>query len=67
VKKKERASARTATKQAVKKRTAGLPKAVAAGSSSVDSTLLIGGLALVVLVLGDTIFLALSARFLRPS
>lgn len=36
-----------------------------APSSSPDSTLLIGGLALVVLVLGDTIFLALSTRVLR--
>jgi hypothetical protein len=41
----------------------GRPKG--AGSSSPDTMLLIGGLALVVLVLGDTIFLALSARVLR--
>jgi hypothetical protein len=33
----------------------------------VDTTLLAGGLALVVLVLGDAIFLALSTRFLRAS
>ena len=39
----------------------------ATGSSAPDSTLMIGGLALVVLVLGDTIFLALSTRFLRLS
>jgi hypothetical protein len=63
-KKKEPAPAQTATRQAVRKRAANLP-AAAAGSSSPDSTLLIGGLALVVLVLGDTIFLALSTRFLR--
>jgi hypothetical protein len=37
----------------------------ATGASAPDSTLMIGGLALVVLVLGDTIFLALSARLLR--
>jgi hypothetical protein len=43
----------------------GRPKA--ANSSSPDSMLLIGGLALVVLVLGDTLFLAASARLLRPS
>jgi hypothetical protein len=36
-------------------------------SSAPDSTLVIGGLALVVLVLGDTIFLAFSARLLRLS
>jgi hypothetical protein len=35
-------------------------------SSSPDTTLLIGGLALVVLVLGDTIFLSLSTRIVRP-
>jgi hypothetical protein len=39
---------------------------VAAPSSS-DSTLLIGGLALVILILTDTAFLALSARVLRDS
>jgi hypothetical protein len=43
----------------------GRPKA--AGSSSPDTMLLFGGLALVVLVLGDTLFLALSARLLRLS
>jgi hypothetical protein len=42
------------------------PSARGTGSSAPDSTLMIGGLALVVLVLGDTIFLALSARLLRP-
>jgi hypothetical protein len=41
--------------------------AVSAESSSPDSMLLIGGLALVILVLGDTIFLALSSRFLRDA
>jgi hypothetical protein len=43
----------------------GRPKA--ADSSSPDTMLLIGGLALVVLVLGDTLFLAASARLLRLS
>lgn len=38
-----------------------------ADSSSPDTMLLIGGLALVVLVLGDTLFLALSGRLLRLS
>jgi hypothetical protein len=37
----------------------------AAGSSSPDTTLLIGGLALVLLVLGNTVFLALTTRFVR--
>jgi hypothetical protein len=41
----------------------GRPKV--ADSSSPDTMLLIGGLALVVLVLGDTLFLALSARLFR--
>jgi hypothetical protein len=43
----------------------GRPKAT--DSSSTDTLLLIGGLALFVLVLGDTLFLALSARLLRIS
>jgi hypothetical protein len=38
---------------------------VATDSSSRDRMLLIGGLALVVLIVGDTVFLSLSARFLR--
>jgi hypothetical protein len=65
VKKKAPARPRTA-KQAVTRSAPRLP-AAAAGASSPDSTLLIGGLALVVLVLGDTIFLALSTRFLRET
>jgi hypothetical protein len=36
-------------------------------SSSPDTLLLIGGVALVILVLGDTVFLAFSARFLREA
>jgi hypothetical protein len=36
-------------------------------TSSSDSTLLIGGLALVILILTDTAFLTLSARVLRES
>jgi hypothetical protein len=39
--------------------------AAAASSSSTDSTLLIGGLALVILVVGDTLLLSVSARYLR--
>jgi outer membrane biosynthesis protein TonB len=52
------------TKQAPTKRVRKLP-AADGPSASPDSTLLIGGLALVVLVLGDTIFLAFSTRVLR--
>jgi hypothetical protein len=37
----------------------------AAGSSSPDSTLLLGGVALVVLLLADAVFLALSSRLVR--
>jgi hypothetical protein len=37
----------------------------AAGSSSPDTTLLIGGVALVLLALGNTVFLALTTRFVR--
>ena len=51
-------------KQAVKRPVKRLA-AAAAETSSPDSKLLIGGLALVILVLGDTIFLAVSSRFLR--
>jgi hypothetical protein len=39
----------------------------ATAPSSSDSTLLIGGLALVILILTDTAFLTLSARVLRES
>lgn len=53
-----------ATKRAVKKRVSAL-SAAAVKSSPSDSMLLAGGLALVVLVLGDTILLALSRRYLR--
>jgi hypothetical protein len=55
-----------AVKPARTKKTLPAPAARAA-DSSVDETLMIGGLALVVLVLGDTIFLAFSARLLRTS
>jgi Flp pilus assembly pilin Flp len=64
-KKKDTAPARSARKSAVKKRAASVQRAVASGASTVDTTLLIGGVALVILVLGDTVFLALSTRFLR--
>jgi hypothetical protein len=40
---------------------------IASASSSPDTLLLIGGFALVVIVLGDTIFLTLSTRYLRQS
>ena len=43
-----------------------LARPKAADSTTPDGMLLIGGLALVVLVLGDTLFLALSTRLLRP-
>jgi hypothetical protein len=42
-------------------------RAAEKASSSPNSLLLIGGLALVVLVLGDTVFLSLSTRFLRET
>jgi hypothetical protein len=54
-------------KPTARKRVQTLPAAAARSSSSPDSTLLFGGLALVVLVLGDTIFLAVSSRYLRAS
>lgn len=41
--------------------------AAASHSSSPDTMLLIGGVALVILVLGDTVFLGFSARFLREA
>jgi hypothetical protein len=43
------------------------PAAATAQASSGDSTLLIAGLALVVLVLGDTLFMTLSVRYLRST
>jgi hypothetical protein len=52
------------TKNTPSRRVASLTKA-AAGSSSPDTTLLIGGLALVLLALGNTVFLALTTRFVR--
>jgi len=57
-----------AQQTAAKTRGRGLPRVarkVAHKASSSDSLLVAGGLALVVLVLGDTIFLALSSRYLR--
>jgi hypothetical protein len=68
-KKKEKAKAakRRTAKPTARKRVRSLPTATERSSSSPDSTLLIGGLALVVLVLGDTILLAASSRYLRPS
>jgi hypothetical protein len=41
--------------------------AAASPSSSPDTLLLVGGVALFVLVLGDTLFLAFSARYLREA
>ena len=55
-----------ATKRA-KRTVPALGRPKVADSSSPDTMLLIGGLALVVLVLGDTLFLALSGRLLRLS
>jgi hypothetical protein len=40
---------------------------VSTDAASPDTLLLVGGLALFVLVLGDTVFLALSSRFLREA
>ena len=59
--KKKPAGERT-TKQAVKR---ALPSLGRQKAGSPDTMLLIGGLALVVLVLCDTAFLTLSTRFLR--
>jgi hypothetical protein len=56
-----------ATKKAAKRTLPRPAPAAAASSSSPDTLLLIGGLALFILVLGDTIFLAFSARFLREA
>lgn len=63
VTRKAKAKAATRAKRTVP--ALGRPKV--ADSSSPDTMLLIGGLALVVLVLGDTLFLALSGRLLRLS
>jgi len=52
------------TKKPAKKSVRSIPT-VAHRASTSDSVLLAGGLALVILVLGDTIFLALSSRYLR--
>jgi hypothetical protein len=74
-----RAPVRTQTRKAAKNRSrAGATKReakrvvsssarVAKASSSPDSMLLAGGLALVALIVGELIFLSLSVRFLRPS
>lgn len=52
------------TKQTASK---ALPGLVREQASSPDTMLMVGGLALFVLVLADTVFLTLSARYLRPS
>jgi hypothetical protein len=74
-----RAPVRTQTRKAAKNRSrAGATKReakrvvsssarVAKASSSPDSMLLAGGLALVALIVGELIFLSLSVRLLRPS
>lgn len=64
VAKKKAQTARVAGRKQALKRSS-VPKPPAAASAAVDKTLMIGGLALVVLVLGDAVFLALSTRFLR--
>jgi hypothetical protein len=61
--KKKAAVPTRSTKQAGRPRVR-LPRAETTSSSS-NSLLLAGGLALFVLVLGDTVFLALSTRYLR--
>ena len=62
--KKAKAKPKTATKQAARPPIRAIG-AEAAGSP--DSLLLIGGLALFVLVLADTVFLTLSRRALRET
>ena len=52
------------TKQATRR---ALPSLAGKETGSVDTMLLIGGLALFVLVLLDTVFLTLSMRFLRSA
>ena len=52
------------TKQATRR---ALPSLSRTEAGSTDTMLLIGGLALVVLVLLDTVFLTLSTRFLRSA
>jgi hypothetical protein len=42
-------------------------RTAATDAASPDTLLLVGGLALFVLVLGDAVFLALSSRFLREA
>jgi hypothetical protein len=64
VAKKKAQTARVAGRKQALQRSS-VPKPPAAASAAVDKTLMIGGLALVVLVLGDAVFLALSTRFLR--
>ena len=65
--KEKTARARVSTPKRAKQPSPARSVVKATGPSAPDSTLMIGGLALVVLVLGDTIFLALSTRFLRLS
>jgi hypothetical protein len=64
--KKTRNPARS-TKKAAKRTLPRPAPAAAASSSSPDTLLLVGGLALFILVLGDTLFLAFSARYLREA
>ncbi len=54
---------RRTTKQTARK---ALPTLVREQASSPDTMLMVGGLALFVLVLADTVFLTLSTRYLRP-
>jgi hypothetical protein len=72
----KQAPARVQKRETVKQKPAKRGKTLAAAlprlrttavteAASTDNMLLIGGLALFVLVLGDTVFLALSARYLR--
>ena len=61
---KEKPVRKRTTKQAVRK---ALPSLGKKDAGSADTMLLIGGLALFVLVLLDTVFLTLSTRFLRSA
>jgi hypothetical protein len=64
VRKKKQAAQAGSTKQRASRRVTSVSTADA-GSSSPNTTLLIGGLALVLLALGNAVFLALTTRFIR--
>jgi hypothetical protein len=62
--KREQPAAAQSTRQKANRRVANVSRA-AVGSSSPDTTLLVGGLALVLVALGSSVFLALTTRFVR--